>query len=343
MDVTPSVIRELSERVGAYTVSGGGEEFVFKCVFPGCTDRKKHLWVNPRKQAKDGSKGVYRCWKCGSKGSLSHLLRFMGLQVVDTLSYDLTEYEHAIAILRGEIPPVVDPGRRDYALEINVDYWPTIPLYTHAWNYLVNQRSMSPGVINKYQFGLGMGQYKNRIIMPEIEDGAMVFWQARAYTGRKPKYVSPVGERDGHIWNFARVRDLYDEVRIAEGIFSGIACGDEGVGMYSYNYLPGQARMLAEADFKKYTIIFDGQLQAYEATERLAQDLMMLGVDEERIYVAPLPFGYDPDDLGAARMAVYADCAIRWSPGWTNNYLMGGELVCPDVKKRVNCQNGLEL
>lgn len=343
MDVTPSVIRALSEKAGAYSVYDGGEEFTFRCVFPGCSDYKKHLWVNPHKLAKDGSKGVYHCWKCGSKGSLSYLLRFLGLQVEVSIGYNLTEYEQAIAKLRGDIPPPANGERRNYSLEINVDYWPTIPPYTQAWDYLTRQRLMTPDVIHRCQFGLGMGKYKNRIIMPEFEDGEMVFWQARSYTGRKPKYVSPVGERDGHIWNLARVRDMYDEVRIAEGILSGIACGVEGVGMYSYNYLPGQVRLLAEAEFKKYLIVFDGQLQAYSATERLAQDLMAYGIAESSIYLVPLPFGYDPDDLGAAMMQRYIAEAVRWSPGWINNYLVGGKLLCPDVKINVNCQNGQEL
>jgi hypothetical protein len=343
MEAIPPIVRELDHRIGPYNRSRGGEEFLFKCVFPSCTDRKKHLSVNPFKQAKDSTKGVYRCWKCGNKGSLNYLLKFVGITVVEGVGgYDLTEYEQAIAKLRGETAPV-KTERVDYALEPGTEYWPTVPEYSEAWRYLVGTRQMDPRVLRLHQFGIGMGKYRNRIILPEIEDERMVFWQARSYTGRKPKYVRPVGERDHHIWNFARVRELYEEVRIAEGIFSGLACGVQGVGTYSYNYLPGQVELLAGANFKKYVIVFDGRLDAYSAADRLAQDLISFCIDEDRIYIVPLPLGYDPDDLGAVMMNTYIERAIRWSPGWIPHFIMGGELLCPDVKTSANCQNGQKL
>lgn len=346
MEAVPAVIRELSQVIGSYDRKGGGEEFLFKCTFRWCDDRKQHLSVNPFKQARDGSKGVYRCWKCGSKGPLDYLRKYAGIAVDTGTTYDATEYDEMMARLRGDIPPPVKLGRIDYALAAGTDYWPTIPPYTEAWRYLLQDRKMDPALLTRHQFGLGMGEYRNRIIIPEMEEDRMVFWQARSYTGRRPKYVSPTGERDFHIWNFSRVRDLYDEVRITEGVFSGLACNEEGVAegvaTYSYNYLPGQVSLLTAAEFKRYVIIFDGQLKAYEAADKLVYDLMAEGVPEEIIYIVPLPLGYDPDDMGQVRMRYYIANAIRWSPVWIQTYITGGEL-CPDVITSANCQNGPEL
>jgi DNA primase len=160
-----------------------------------------------------------------------------------------------------------------------------------------------------------MGQYRNRVIFPELdEDGDIIYWQARSYLNREPKYVGPKGSRDFHVWNLNQVRGKYKSVNVLEGVLSGIACGLNSVALYSYGFLDSQVSLLADAGFEEYIICFDGHPKAWSQAAKLAASLADRGVKEECIKVVILPLGTDTSDLGPTLSHWYLVHAHRWNP-----------------------------
>lgn len=327
---TPTVISKLAGRIGAYEVTKNGQEFLFNC--PNCSDKSRHLSVNPFKKHSGGSVGVYKCWLEGSGGSLTNLCARLGIFLDLTGDVDLSRFDSVVeSFMRGDVE-LESKSRVDYDLTFGEDWYYPISAETAAWNYLVNQRRIHPDDIRHYTIGIGLNRYRGRIILPEIEDDKMVYWQARSYTERNPKYLGPPGQKDGHVWNLANVRALYSSVVIAEGIFSAMACGRNGVALYSYNFLPGQVDALVSADFDEYITAFDGSLDAYENANRLACELNMKGVAAENIKMIFLPSGLDPADLGLAYMKNEITNAAMWNP----SLVYGGLDLCRIVQTAVN-------
>ena len=325
--MAPAVIIALITPLGAYREEKDGQEYRFRC--PYCRQPKQYLSVNPVKKHPNGQ-GVFRCWFCGSHGSLAKLCRRVGVAYEDALIPEVTDFDRAVRGILSDAVAAESVGRLDYSLEPGEDYFPDVPSYTRAYAYLTQKRKLTDEDIRRYRFGLGKARYRNRIILPEFVDDQMTFYQARSYDGREPRYLSPAGNRDWHVWNLDRVAALYDSVVISEGIFSAIACGDNSVALYSYNYLPGQVSLLVDASFDEYVIAFDGQVKALIQAYALATDLLACGVSERRVRLAILPFERDPDDLGKDLMQTILRNAVGWRPDFMYQ-VSTGEIGCPIV------------
>jgi DNA primase len=164
---------------------------------------------------------------------------------------------------------------------------------------------------------MGLGRLRNRVILPELDaDGELVYWQARDYIGREPRYLGPKGSRDYHVWNLEQVKGNYSTVIICEGVLSAIACGHNAVATYSYAFLLSQVALLVEAGFEKYIIAFDGHPKAWSQAHKLACSLVERGIREEQVDMAVFPEGSDPADLGPDVHSFLLD-ARSWTPGMT--------------------------
>jgi hypothetical protein len=76
------IIAVLADNIGGYK-RGGGNEYTFNCPYcefrSGSPDTGKNLWVNPVKRSASGVKGCFQCWRCGWKGDVNRLLKFLNL------------------------------------------------------------------------------------------------------------------------------------------------------------------------------------------------------------------------------------------------------------------------
>lgn len=309
------IIAQLSEKLGTYRDGTTGQEYLFWCPYPLCKGKssKPHLSINPGKQTKYG-KGAFKCWKCGEHGSLERLCRELGIEYEAVSIGDLGEFDQVVNGLIIDVPKSSN-GRVDYSLVPSEEYYPYVPEYTQAYRYLTAERGFTRDEITKYRMGLGIKRLRDRIVLPEFEGENMIFWQARSYSEREPKYMSPSGNKDGHVWNLDRTSLLHEHVRIAEGIFSGIRCGDNGVAIYSYNFMPGQVSVLLRAQFKTYTIVFDGEMDAYKKAHELGTILVGYGVDHKDVFISFVPLGHDPDDIGMQGMEhIFQQKTFPWSP-----------------------------
>lgn len=63
-------------------------------------------------------------------------------------------------------------------------------------------------------------KYLNRVILPCMRDGKIIFWQARTITNAKPRYISPGTNKDAVLWGYDELRSSYGlPLFITEGIF----------------------------------------------------------------------------------------------------------------------------
>jgi hypothetical protein len=295
------------------------QEFLFSCPF--CRYEKKRLSVNPTKTSKRTRRvGVFQCFHCNRSGSLRYLLSFLGLWADDAPSLD--RFDSTIALLRAGLD-LADPEstRVNYSPIEREEWYPTIPPGSQAEAFL-RQRGIGPREIMLHRFGIGAGRYRGRVILPEIENDEIIFFQARATDGREPKYMSPPGNRDWHLWNWDVARGFPDVV-ICEGIFSAMACLPGAVATYSTNFLSGQVVMLARGGFDTYTICYDPEPHAWAQANAMALALVDRDVDPESIRCAMLPIGKDPHDVGREGMREVIARAPVWGPMWLTNVCGG--------------------
>lgn len=168
-------------------------QWQFNCVSPTCRNDgdKYNLEYN-------SSKHVFKCWKCGYRGYVHKLVGDYGT------NSDLSHVKSMLpeSLLKGlsdtKSKPTVD--HHLITCELPVGYLPLskkrdTALYRLAWNYLVDERKVSLGIIDKYNIGYTeTGPRKFRIIIPSKNMmGRYNYYEARSYM-KGPKvipYIKP--------------------------------------------------------------------------------------------------------------------------------------------------------
>jgi DNA primase len=95
-----------------------------------------------------------------------------------------------------------------------------------------------------------------------------------------------------------------DTVILAEGVFSALACGRNGVCAYGKFVSAPQIELIANAGFKRVVIALDGDVGA-KTIYKLAKRMLAKRLET---YVVEMPRDKDPADLGRVEMAqrIYA-------------------------------------
>lgn len=161
-----------------------GTQFSFCCPF--CNDYKPRLFVNV-------DRGVYFCHHCESKGTLvSFISDYARIPWKEALkvyreyeSYDkplpasLEEevYQRLIKAPEIDTAKYVFPLPEEFILIENA----TGKAGQRAIEYL-KSRGVTREMAERYYIGYcSEGEYANRIIMPDFEQGELVYWQARTW------------------------------------------------------------------------------------------------------------------------------------------------------------------
>jgi len=173
------------------------KQWQFNCPTPKCRHDldKFNLEYNAEKH-------LFKCWKCGYKGFIHQLVKDYGS------SSDISRVESILP--KNKIKNLGDKNsnkpKTDHHLitcSLPEGYIPmgkktNTKLYNLAWNYLVNERKVSPSLIDKYQIGYTeTGPRRFRIIIPSKNAlGKFNYYEARSYI-KGPKvipYIKPPGD-----------------------------------------------------------------------------------------------------------------------------------------------------
>lgn len=275
----------LQDRFGSVRSTNGcnGTELLTTCPFCGKAEK---LSVNP-------SKRVYHCWHCDQSGTLSQIL---GMDI-RLSTPQVTKPEPAV-------PADVRPPSY-YADQIQT--LEALPADNPAIVYL-RSRGFDPVELSRV-FGLRYCRKgrifqkvpfdaSNTLIIPIVENGVQVGWQARllydpkkvddtvlaamGYTERKddgslkrpPKYLTSPGlKKQEHLFNVDSAK-TFDTVVVTEGVFDCIRVGPQGVATLGKLVSDSQKRMLMSL-WKTVILLLDPD--AEETQRKLMGDLTVPG------------------------------------------------------------------
>lgn len=161
------------------------------------------------------------------------------------------------------------------------------------------QRRVPADVIARHAIGCALlGRYAGRVILPVLEEGRLVTFQARDITGRtRAKYLGPTGAPLGEVlFNLDEAR-THAQIILCEGIISAICTGPDAVASFGKTLKPVQVALLVRAG-RPVIVLYDAakpEPQALDATREAieaARHLRRAGVE---VSLGSLPWG-DPAD-----------------------------------------------
>jgi hypothetical protein len=166
-----------------------------------------------------------------------------------------------------------------------------------ALNYML-RRGFEQERLFRLGFGYcDSGYFANRVIIPFHEDGALVYYQARDFTGKVDKHEKVLNPALKHCPNGkTEVLFNYDEARnhdcivINESWGSALATGKCAVGVNGSHLSEVQEQKLLMTDASTFMVLFDygAEEHAWKTAERLHQ--------HRRTFIGFLPYG-DPNEV----------------------------------------------
>ena len=248
----------------------------------GKEDTGHHCYVNL-------AKGVFQCFRCASRGSVSKL----GIELKEhRLHTDLSSVKDKI-LGRNKVDGITTIPIEEFSKPLT----PDVPI---AWKYAM-ERGFDQALIDKWGLRVGFSEereykkWNGRILFPLYMDKDCVYIVARTYVGGEPKYLNSRGNKTLFVYGLDRVTT--EEALVCEGIISSIAAerysGMQAVSVLGKSISRNQV-MKIKSKVSKVTICLDGGV-----TDREIKDMVMKFKREYfTVNVIKIPGSYDPDELG---------------------------------------------
>ena len=267
-----TVYRTLLQKLGQYKTRKQGQEFIFSC--PKC--KRLKFEVNFKKR-------LFNCFRCGWSGGIYQLYGYFKLS--SSKFQPILTKSNPIETKEITIPKYMDTSHfswkeRKYLFDRGLDFQRT---YDLKWGL-----SSDP-------------KYRNRVMIPIIEDGKIVCYTARAVLpAMNPKELFPkaeVANKSHFLYNYDGI-SARDEVIVVEGIFDCehlVKLGHKSVAILGSKISETQIGKLLGKKPLSVTLMFDGdsagikgQIEAYASISKRYSG---------HVYMCKLPFERDPDEL----------------------------------------------
>jgi hypothetical protein len=246
-------------------------------------DKKKHLYVNPRK-------GKFVCFKSGMSGSMGYLLRLLGLDESEApVSQEDFQTLRDRALKLGFSPPVSALPTSDLPeWAIPVDAGSEVHRYLHS-------RGVTDDDIRYYRIHEGVGDHRGWVVVPSYVRGRCEYWVSRST--RRKVYLNPEVDRRRHVVFLERALENSNplgSVIVCEGVFSALAAGRDAVATLGKLVTDPQLRRMWDHGVRSVTIALDDD--AWKESLDTAERCLRIGYDA--VFIVPLPTGQDPSDMG---------------------------------------------
>lgn len=293
-----SWLAERLERTNANRASA--ERGIFEACCPFCKTAERSFWFSMTSMRG----GCLRKSRCGWRGDAVKLV----------MELDGVPFAAAIRTVRELGGPsmvrrrAADEREQDGACKLPDEYRPlfkpdTIACWAAPSRYLFN-RQVSTEQQRRHRIGYCVtGRYNDRIVVPVVERGDVVYFVARLFRGKGKSYRYPtVEEAAGRtqadvLFNLDGVQGR-PRVRVVEGVFDCLAeerRGEASVAMLGLAVSETQAAKLALAGCQEAVVEADGDAP-WREVEKVARRLE--GV--MRVSVARPERDRDPDELSAS-------------------------------------------
>jgi DNA primase len=174
---------------GTYHNTSKGAQYSYCCPF--CNDHKERLFVNVDRQ-------VFHCHHCETSGTLITFISMLtGITWHDALNiyreYQGQEYQLPDSLERevyDKLTAKVEVEQEKYIHPLPDEFVLLEEAKGKAGRMAVKyakSRGITMSVAEKHYVGYcAEGKYANRIIMPDFEQGELVYWQARTWEAPSP-------------------------------------------------------------------------------------------------------------------------------------------------------------
>jgi DNA primase len=165
-----------------------------------------------------------------------------------------------------------------------------------ARQYLVD-RGLNIDVLSKKGWGYCEdGDYEWYIIIPYMVNQKMVYYNARNFIGREPRYKNPPNDespvRKNTIIYNADALKIKGKIYVCEGAINAVTLGDDAIACMGKTISPYQINKMITSQVKSFIILLDPD--AYSEAKSLAWSL----IHYKRVKLIRLPYGTDVNDLG---------------------------------------------
>jgi len=232
-------------------------------VRTGKSDKKGKLYLNP-------AKNVAHCFSCNFKTrDAKAFAEPYGLPIDVPISATASP-----ALPSLQLPP-------EYSTS-----WHTASGH-QSWKYL-RRRELTPSTIAGYELGYcDYGRYQDRIIIPVFQDGNLVNFQARDYTGRSPvRYLNPPGALTSRLFNLERASQT-GLIVLVEGPFDALRLPAYAVALMGKGWNAAKRTQILRVQPQTVLLALDQDGSATREAAAIRSDLCGIVPQVEAL---PLPY-----------------------------------------------------
>lgn len=265
-------------------------------------DGKYNLAVNYGEDFK--TKPFFHCWRCGTAGKLSKLIKDFGN------SSDLSLYYNELKNIKSSILYQLN---NDYDTE-NFQFENTVELpkdyrnisyddkYAKEAIEYLKKRNIGKYFINYYNIGYVPywskdKEMRNRIIIPSYDEyGELNYYVARDYTGKRTyrKYNNPDIKKTMFVFNEDKI-NWYEDVTLVEGAFDHMVIPNS-IPLLGKTLKTDYATFKAVVNKAKINVNVLLDDDAIEDAKKLYNLLNSTSL-KERVRIIECPNGYDASDI----------------------------------------------
>lgn len=270
---------------------------------PFCDDHSNHLGINPETE-------LYSCWKCGAKNHFIDLLMTLtGLSygvckemVVDSVtSFKVRPLDRIKDIFQGESSKEAETVTEVHCVLPKRFELITEDMYSPLLENYEKRRDIARSTLIAHGCGIcRSGDYMNRMIIPVMQGGKLVAYQAADMSGTSGLKYQSSSASMGNINDYLLGYDTIGKrMIVVEGSLDKFRTGEEAVAAFTSALSKEQIRLIKAKGLDELYICFDCELKAYYKSRKVAREFEAY---IPTVGVVKLPYGQDPDEVGREKI-----------------------------------------